>query len=201
MDEINSIKNSLHSSFRIKDPGQLKYFFGLEIARTKEVIHICQRKYALDILNECGMLASKPSSTHFIRDTKVFFEDKPLLHNANSYRRLIWWLLYLTNTRPDITFIVHLLSQFVQQPTIHHHQAAQHILQYIKANLAQGFFFFVDNNIHLKAFSDFDWAAYPKTRRSTIGLCIFLGTSLIYWKSKKKIIISRSSSKVEYHYL
>ena len=110
MDEINSINNSLHSSFKIRDLGQLKYFLGLEIAITKKGIHICQLKYALDILNECRMLASKPSSTPLIRDTKVLFEDKPLLHNANSYRRLIRPLLYLTNARPDITFVVHLLS-------------------------------------------------------------------------------------------
>ncbi|KAK7332845.1 hypothetical protein VNO80_29601 [Phaseolus coccineus] len=201
MEEINSIKNSLHSSFRIKDLGQLKYFLGLEIARTKKGIHICQRKYALDILNECGMLASKPSSTPLIPDTKVLFEDKSLLQNANSYRRLIGRLLYLTNTRPDITFVVHLLSQFVQQPTIHHHQAAQHILRYIKANPAQGIFFAADNDIQLKAFSDSDWAACPKTRRSTTGICIFLGTSLISWKSKKQTTVSRSSSEAEYRAL
>jgi len=93
MYEINSIKNSMHSNFRIKDPGQLKYFLGLEIARRKKGIHICQRKYALDILNECEMLASKPSSTPLIRDTKVLFEDKPLLHNVNSYR----WAASLLN--------------------------------------------------------------------------------------------------------
>jgi len=87
------------------------------------------------------MLVSKPSSTPFICDTKVLFEDKPILHNVNSYRILIGQLLDLTNTCPDITFVVHLLSQFVQQPTIHHHQVTQHILRYIKANPAQGISF------------------------------------------------------------
>ena len=49
-------------------------------------------------------------------------------------------LLYLTNTRSDITFVVHLLIQFFQHPTIHHHQVAQHIRRYIKDNPAQGIF-------------------------------------------------------------
>ena len=201
INEINNIKNSLHSSFIIKDLGQLKYFLGLEIARTKKGIHICQRKCALDILHECGMLASKPSSTPLNHDTKILFEDKPLLHNVNSYHILIGRLLYLTNTRPDITFVVHLLSQFSQQPTIHHHQATQHILRYIKSNPAQGISFVADSSIQLKAFSDSDWAACPNTRRSMTGLCIFLGTSLISWKSKKQTTVSRSSSEAEYRAL
>ena len=88
-----------------------------------------------------------------VRDTTILFEDKSLLHDVNSYRRLIGRLLYFTNTYPDINFVVHLLSQFVQQSTIHHYQAAQHISRYIKANHPQGIFLLL-RNIQLKALSD-----------------------------------------------
>jgi len=63
INEINNIKSFLDSTFKIKDLGQLKYFLSLEVARSKKGIHICQQKYALDILHEAGMLANKPPST------------------------------------------------------------------------------------------------------------------------------------------
>jgi len=125
MTEIDKIKTSLHEAFRIKDLGSLKYFLGFEVARSTKGIHLCQRKYALDILSEIGTLDCKPSQTPLMSNTKVLFDknDDPI-KDSDSYRRLIGKLLYLTNSRPDICYSVHLLSQFVQAPTIYHQQAA-----------------------------------------------------------------------------
>jgi len=58
------------------------------------------------------MLGSKPCTTPLMSNNKIIFEDAEKINNPESYRRLIGKLLYLTNTRPDITFGVHLLSQF-----------------------------------------------------------------------------------------
>ena len=123
------------------------------------------------------------------------------VHNITLYRRIIGRLLYLVNTRPDISFSVQFLSQFVQAPSKLHHQAVQRILRYIKSFPAQGIFFPKSTDIQLKAFSDTDWASCITTRRSTTGFCIFLGNSLISWKTKKQSTISRSSSEVEYRTL
>lgn len=69
--EINSIKSALHAAFKIKDLGALKYFLGFEIARSHKGIQICQRKYALNILSECGLLASKPAPTPMLKGTRL----------------------------------------------------------------------------------------------------------------------------------
>ena len=90
-------------------------------------------KGALDILEETGTLESKPCSIPLMSNTKLFFESVDKLQNPNPYTRHIGKLLYLTNTRPDITFDVQLLSQFVQEPTTHH----QHVLLYINAQIVQ----------------------------------------------------------------
>ena len=162
---------------------------------------MCQRKYTLDILNETGMINNKPCQTPLMSDIKPLFDTNKPSCNADSYRRLIGKLLYLTNSRPDINYSMHLLSRFVQTPTTYHHQTAQHILRYIKVDPGRGLFFPKENDLQIKSFNDSDWATCPKTRRSITSYYVFLGNSLISWKSKKQNIVSRSSSKAEYRAL
>ncbi|XP_014506372.1 uncharacterized protein LOC106766129 [Vigna radiata var. radiata] len=159
MSEITHIKALLHHQFQIKDLGELKYFLGFEVARSKKEIHLYQRKYALDILEETGMLGSKPSST-------------PFLSNNN--------FLYKT-------------ENYMDDPS-----ALQHDLRYIKSSPSEGLFFPANSSIQIKGFSDSNWATCPNTRRSTTGYCVFLGTSLVSWRSKKQSTVSRSSTEAEY---
>jgi hypothetical protein len=95
---ITEFTNLLNSKFKLKDLGHLKFFLGLEVARTAARISLCQRKFALDILSDVGQLASKPSKFPMDSNAKFSALEGDLIDDPKSYRRLIGRLLYLTIT-------------------------------------------------------------------------------------------------------
>lgn len=110
-------------------------------------------------------------------------------------------MIYLTNTRPDITFATQQLSQFLNSPTEKHFIAATRILRYLNKCPGQGLFFPRDSSLFLSGYSDADWAGCLDSRRSISGQCFFLGKSLISWRTKKQLTVSRSSLEAEYRAL
>ncbi|KAL5560658.1 hypothetical protein UlMin_036869 [Ulmus minor] len=107
---IVQLKADLSKAFKLKDLGTLKYFLGLEIARAAAGICVSQRKYVLDLLSEFGYLGCKPASTPMEVNARLSIEDDNDLPDVSMYRRLIGKLLYLTLTRPDISYAVGQLS-------------------------------------------------------------------------------------------
>ncbi|KAM1270153.1 hypothetical protein ACFX2G_002244 [Malus domestica] len=195
---INDLKQILSRCFRIKDLGPLKYFLGVEVARSKAGIAISQRKYTLDILEEAGLLGAKPSKVPMEPDLVLLPTGSDLLKDPTQYRRMVGKLIYLTITRPEITYAVNTLSQFMQEPRRHHLDAAHRLLRYLKNAPGQGLLFSSQSKLNLIGYCDADWARCPITRRSVTGYCIFLGNSLISWKSKKQVTVARSSAEAEY---
>ncbi|XP_073022626.1 uncharacterized protein [Primulina eburnea] len=196
--EANDLKIFLDSCFKLKDLGDLKYFLGIEVARSSSGISICQRHYALHLLTETGLLGCKPRSTPLDVNLKLSIEDGELLPDPSLYRRLVGKLLYLTITRPDLAYSVNRLSQFVACPREPHLQAVYSILKYVKGTVGQGLFYASSSSLKLSFFSDSDWATCPDTRRSVSGYCVLIGESLVSWKSKKQHTVSRSSAEAEY---
>ncbi|CAM8970229.1 unnamed protein product [Rhodiola kirilowii] len=195
---ISDIKKAIHTKFRIKDLGLLKYFLGIEVARSSTGIFINQRKYALDLLTETGLLGCKPNTTPMDIKQKLALSTAPKLDDPTAYRQLVGKLLYLNVTRPDIAFSVHILSQFLAAPTEDHLQAAHRVLRYIKLAPAQGLLYPARAALTLEGFCDADWAACPVSRRSTTGFSIKLGPSLVSWRTRKQAVVSRSSAESEY---
>ncbi|KAH9726734.1 protein kinase domain-containing protein [Citrus sinensis] len=195
---IKVFKEYLSRCFHMRDLGMLKYFLGIEAARSPTGIFLCQRKYALDIISEVGLLGAKPASFPLEPNHNLALADGAFLSRPESYRRLVGRLIYLSVTRPKLSYSVHVLAQFMQQPREEHWAAALCVVRYLKGNPGQGIMLRSDCDLQLSAWCDSDWASCPLTRRSLTGWFILLGNSPISWKTKKQHTVSRSSAEAEY---
>lgn len=176
---INDLKNTLSSRFHIKDMGPVSYFLGLKIDRSKDGFFVSQRKYVLDLLKDFGMINSTPLKLPMDMHMVLTPDKGDLLPDPHNYQRLLGKLIYLTITRPDLSFPVHNLAQFMQRPPNIHMQAAKRILRYLLSNPAQGILLASSSASQLTVYCDSDWASCPTTRKSTSGYCVMLGESPI----------------------
>ncbi|CAA7020467.1 unnamed protein product [Microthlaspi erraticum] len=195
---IGDFKQYLGECFHMKDLGKLKYFLGIEVARNKDGIFLCQRKYTLDIISDAGCLGSKPATSPIEQQHKLALSDKPFLEDPERYRRLVGRLIYLLATRPDLTYVVHVLSQFMHQPRIDHWETALRVVRYLKGTPGQGVLLKSDSDLRLRGWCDADFSGCRLTRRSLGAWFITLGTSPVSWKAKKQDVVSQSSAESEY---
>ncbi|XP_021715359.1 uncharacterized protein LOC110683321 [Chenopodium quinoa] len=157
-----------------------------------------KRKYILDLLRDQNL-----ESCHFVlfpmsRGVKLSQDDGDLLPDPEVYRRIIGKLLYLNMTRPDISYVVQQLSQFLSAPRSSHLNTVVHVLKYLKGTLNHGLFYPASSEYVLSAYSDADWGTCVDSGRSLSGYCVFLGNALVSWKTKKQKVVSKSSIEAEY---
>ncbi|XP_021739434.1 uncharacterized protein LOC110705810 [Chenopodium quinoa] len=129
---LRAFKAYLSDCFHMKDLGTLKYFLGIEVARSSSDLFLCQRKYTLDIISEAGLLGSKPVGFPMEQNHKLGLANGPLLDDPEPCRRLVGRLIYLVVTRPDLAYFVHILSQFMHAPRTGHWEAALRVVRYLK---------------------------------------------------------------------
>ncbi|XP_071740934.1 uncharacterized mitochondrial protein AtMg00810-like [Rutidosis leptorrhynchoides] len=160
-----------------------------------------QRKYALELLHLAGILDEKPSNIPLDLNINLSDNVGEPLPDATLYRTLVGKLIYLTITRPDLSYAAQALSQFGQTPRTSHLQALYKVLRYIKLCPGQGLHFSRSSTLTLQAYCNSDWAKCSLSRRSITGYCIYLRSCLISWQSKKQTVVSRSSTEAEYRAL
>lgn len=162
------------------------------------LVFFCINISTQDLLHLASLQDTSSIDTPFEVNTKYHREEGALISDPTLFRQLVGSLNYLTITHPDISFIVQQVSQFMQKPHHLHLAVVHRIIRYLRGTSYRGLFFPADSPLRLVAYSDADWAGCPNTRRSVTGWCMFLGNSLISWKSKKQDRVSKSSTESEY---
>ncbi|VVA25187.1 Hypothetical predicted protein, partial [Prunus dulcis] len=168
--QVTMLIQRLGKLFSMKDLGRLNYFLGIEATYEGSALHLTQKKYASDLLTRTGFADCKPISTPCISGQKLSLHGGEPLVDPSEYRQVVGALQYLTITRPDLSYAVNQVCQFMHSPTTLHWQAVKRILRYLKATYDHGLRY-KPGKLELNAYSDADYAGDPDTRHSTGGFC------------------------------
>ncbi|GAA0146952.1 transmembrane signal receptor [Lithospermum erythrorhizon] len=169
LDEFNK---EMTNRFEMTDTRFMSFFLGLEVMQTTEGIFLSQKKYVGDIFKKFKMKFYNPIKTPVETRLHLNKVGKGELVNAAEYRSLVGSLRYLTHTRPDIVFGVGLISQFMETPSEDHLQAAKRIMRHLKGDV--------------------------EDRKSTSDFVFHIGSSVVYWSSKKQQVVALSTTEAEY---
>jgi hypothetical protein len=136
---ITECKKNLAAKFEMKDLGLMHYFLGLEVQQSLEMIFLNQGKYAVEILKRFEMLECKSMNAPMETKLKLLVNASSELIDTTLYRQIIGSLMYLTNTKPDICFVVKTLSQVLVEPRRVHLVVEKHVMRYLKGTLDCGY--------------------------------------------------------------
>jgi hypothetical protein len=194
-DYIAFDKARLSEQFHMSDLGLLSYFLGIEVTPTPDGYYLSQGKYNHDLLDHAGLTNHRSVDTHMDIHTHLRATDGVPLADPTRYHHLFSNLIYLGITHPDISYAVHILSQFMSTPTNVHYSHLLHVLRYLHGTINHCLFFSSSSSLQLHAYSYATWGSDPSDFKSLSTYCVFLSSSLIVWKTKKQTAISRSSSE------
>ncbi|XP_016178745.1 uncharacterized protein LOC107621225 [Arachis ipaensis] len=125
---VNVVNDSVQAIFKLKILGDLKFFLGLELARSQHGISLCQRKYTLSLLEDTGYVNCKPANIPIEANLELRAAEGEPVPDPSAYRRLVGRLMYLTISRPDITFAVVKLAQYMSDPRMPLLNDVHHVL-------------------------------------------------------------------------
>ncbi|KAI0514079.1 hypothetical protein KFK09_010113 [Dendrobium nobile] len=199
-DVLNHILEQLSLKFAMKNLGDVHSFLGIQMERTAHSYFLSQKAYATSILHLAQLTDCNPIANPSCTKVPPIMQPDVVLSDPTLFRRITGSLQYLTLTRPDISYSVNCLSQYMHQPLPEHTFLLKRLLRYLKGTLDFGIPI-SKSNLFLKSFSDADWAGDPSSRKSKSGYCSYLGDTLISWTVKKQTTVARSSTESKYRSL
>ncbi|BBN68061.1 transposable element gene, partial [Prunus dulcis] len=191
-------KSSMMSEFDMTDLGKMRYFLGIEVVQSSCGIFISQRKYAQEVLERFQMSNCNPVQNPIVPGFKITRDAEGESFDSTYYKQIIGSLMYLSATRPDMMYVVSLLSRFMEKPTELHYQAAKRVLRYLKGTVDYGLFYKKGKSNELVGFSDSDYAGDLEDRKSTSGHVFMLSSGAVSWSSKKQQVVTLSTTEAEF---
>jgi hypothetical protein len=176
---IAFVKARLSDQFLMSDLGPLQYFLGIEISSTPEGFFLSQEEYIQDLLDRASLTDHRTAETPMELNVHLMTTDGEPLEDSTRYHHIVGSFVYLGVTRPDISYFVHILSQFVSAPTQIHYSHLLRVLCYLRGTISHRLFFPCSSSLQLQAYCDATWASDPSYRRSLSAYCVFLDDSLL----------------------
>ncbi|KAK2363075.1 hypothetical protein QL285_088089 [Trifolium repens] len=195
---VKMFVNQMQSEFEMSLVGELTYFLGLQVKQMEDTIFISQSKYAKNIVKKFGMENANHKRTPAATHLKLSKDEHGVSVDQSLYRSMIGSLLYLTASRPDISFAVGVCARYQAEPKMSHLNQVKRILKYVSGTSDYGILYSHGEDTRLLGYCDADWVGSADDRKSTSGGCFFLGSNLISWFSKKQNCVSLSTAEAEY---
>lgn len=168
---LTQFVSTLSNRFSLKDLGPLHHFLGVEVIPTKSGLFLSQHRHVQDLLTQFRMDGAKEVATPLNPSVTLSLHDGSASIDPTPYRKLVGSLQYLAFTRPNISFAVNKLSQFMHAPTDTHWQSLKRVLRYLKGTIYHGLYLTKNSSMDLTAFSDSDWGGVTNGGRSTNCIC------------------------------
>ena len=184
--------------FEMSMVGELTYFLGLQVKQTDSRIYINQEKYTRNLDKRFGLEKTAHARTPMAANAKLINDPSGEPIDVTLYRSMIGCLLYLTTSRPNITFSVSVCSRFQSNPKVSQLNDVKRILKYVSGTNDYGLFYSKESNISLDGYSNVDWAGNADDRKSTTGGCFYVGANLVAWMSKKQNYVSLYTTEAKY---
>ena len=137
--KTTSLIAHLNNKFSLKDLGPLHYFLGIEVKHYSDGgILLSQSKYIRDLLHKTNLLDSKSQPTPMVSGLKLTIDGSFSVQDPTHYRSVVGALQYITVTRPEISFSVNKVCQFMHRPQEHHWRVMKRILRYLQGSITYG---------------------------------------------------------------
>jgi hypothetical protein len=202
---ISEYKRELNSRYSLTDLGPIHWLLGIKVTRNRKArtISLSQTSYIDTILSKFSLSDAKPVATPIVPGTSYVKTDAPSDANEAShmkkvpYREAVGSLMYAAvATRPDITFAISTLSQFLENPGETHWEGVKRVFRYLAGTKTHSLTF--GNERHdLLGFTDADGAS-QEHRHAISGFAFLIDGGAVSWASRKQEIITLSTAEAEY---
>jgi len=190
MTTIQQLISNLNACFALKDLGRLHFFLGVQVKHLPNGgLHLSQQKYITELLHRTKMDAAKPLPTPMQTNLHLQRDASSAMHDPSLFRSVVSALQYVLITRPELSYVVNKVWQYMHSPQDHHWKAVKRILRYLTSTRTHGLIIQQCSSPTIHDFSDADWGGDADDRKSTTDYCVFYGRNIIVWSSHKQRVV------------